>query len=128
MNQSDKISGRRRAGRPRIEDRDQILSYFSSRISEGYSIYKIAKSGLIINDYYDEEAKMFMGSARALKGATLERRYRELLKEQNDAFDEMTMACRAEGVRFIGMSMPKPSSSFVHGRVLKRGRPKKRSV
>lgn len=120
---------RRRRGRPPIDDRDQILGYFASGIAAGKSVSELAKVGLRILRYVEDQVgQNVLKIVRHQRGATLERRYRRLLESDQQLIARAQSALNSEGAQTIGISPPRASLSFSHGKTLRRGRPRKKSI
>lgn len=116
------------AGRLPFDDREQILGYFAGNLSMGLSVSRIAKPGLKIYGYAlgPDGRTMQLTVLRELNASTLERRYRELRKELDDAiawrFSEPALV-NARDMR--GASLKDPIG-FGEKPKLKRGRPRKK--
>ncbi|WP_156313654.1 hypothetical protein [Erythrobacter sp. SG61-1L] len=113
-------------GRPEIGDREQILGHFAVELAKKRTVREIAKDGLKIYGYVSgSDGKPVLSVIRALRGATLERRYRELRKELDDALRWAITAPLLANASYIGVSTPKAPLSFGAKPDLKRGRPRK---
>ncbi len=115
-------------GHPPIDDREQILAYFAGHLPLGLSISKIAKPGLKIYGYVpgqDGKTK-HLTVLRTLKASTLERRYRELRKELDDAIAWRRSEPVLANARDMGGASLKDPIGFGEKPKLKRGRPRKK--
>lgn len=115
-------------GRPPIDDREQILAYFAGHLSQGLSISKIAKPGLKIYVYApgpDGKTKQ-LTVLRKLGASALERRYRKLRKELDDAIAWRCSEPVLANARDMGGALLKDPIGFGEKPKLKRGRPRKK--
>jgi len=90
MTDSSKAWRRPGKGRPRNEDRAEILVHFAQEREKGLSIGDIARRGMSIYGYglAPDGRNRTLSVLRSYAGATLERRYREYLQEVNQSVDQ----------------------------------------
>lgn len=115
-------------GHPPIDDREQVLGYFAGHLPMGLSVSKIAKPGLKIYGYAlgpDGRTKQ-LTVLRELNAPTLERRYRELRKQLDDANEWRRSEPVLTNAQFIGAASLKDPIGFGEKPQLKRGRPRKK--
>lgn len=115
-------------GRPRNEDRAEILVHFAKELENGRSISEIAANGLVIMGYElspDGQTQVEC-VLRRYRGATLERRYREFLQEVERATSLGTgaMIVRDDGI--TGPWKEQRPLSFPRPKAVRRGRPKEK--
>ena len=122
MNTAGHVERKRGKGRPGAGDDDAIMAFFDRNIDAGHSVGAIAGAGLSIFEY-DPKTEKYV-EVRALRGPTLERRYRTILQRRTACRARMRIACAREGARCIGISLPPENTPSAHQRVLKRGRPR----
>lgn len=116
------MSKARSKGRPRIDDREAVLAYFTNQIDSGTSVTDAARNGLTILDCLGGDDSV--RSARRLGPATLERRFREAQAEVLGSVRRVSSL--PEGTRFVGISPPRVATGLLPNRELKRGRPRLR--
>lgn len=135
-------SARCHRGRPRDEDRSYILVHFETQIALGRSVVKIAEAGLTLYGVgLAVDGRTIVPVARReLRGASLERRYRQYRAEISGSLAvghphplelvEPKTGLKGRRVisRTIGISPVPTCLSFPAREDLKRGRPKKKRV
>lgn len=113
-------------GRPRNEDRAEILVHFSEELAKGRSIGEIAAKGLDICGYRPDPSGQgqVLSVLRRYRGATFERRYREFLHEVERS---VSLGVGARIVRNGGIITTWKEQlplSFPRPKAVRRGRPK----
>jgi hypothetical protein len=117
-------------GRPRIDERGEIIAHFTREIDNGRTITEIAARGLNILGYkYDRPRQTYILCVlRKYKGPNLERRYREFLEEvrRSGKLDLGSIAMR--GGLSIGPGRRQMPLSFPSPKAVRRGRPRGKST
>lgn len=127
MTDSSKAWRRPGKGRPRNEDRAEILVHFAQEREKGLSIGDIARRGMSIYGYglAPDGRNRTLSVLRSYAGATLERRYREYLQEVNQSVDQCVDANMVLDGIVTGPVRSKRPLSFPHPKEVRRGRPRK---
>lgn len=125
-------SGWRRPGkgRPRIEDRGEILVHFARERELGLSIREIARRGLNIWGWglATDGHTRTLCVLRSYAGLTLERRYRDFLREVERSVEYAASAdVVLDGVK-IGPGRGQLPLSFPSPKAVRRGRPRKKQT
>lgn len=117
-----------RAGRPKIDDREQILGYFAANLAKGLSISQIARPGLNICGYAPgpDGKTMQLQVLRKLGAGHLERRYRELRRQLDQAIASRNSEPALLNAQYVGGASPKDPVGFGRTPKLNRGRPRKK--
>jgi hypothetical protein len=114
-------------GRPRRDDRGEILAYFAAQQALGKSVSEIAMQGLNFQGYKrTPDGKGWVrGVVRRLSGSTLETRYWLVRAEVDQSIARATTSPVVAKARYLGISAPVLPLSFPKVVSYKRGRPKK---
>lgn len=115
-------------GRPRNDDRGEILVHFARGRELGFSITEIASRGLEIWgwDLATDGHTRKLCVLRRYAGPTLERRYREFLREVELSVEHVVSAnVVLDGVK-IGPGRFQRPLSFPSPKAVRRGRPSKK--
>jgi hypothetical protein len=112
-------------GRPRIDDRGQVLAHFGAQMALGKSVSEIARHPLIIMGYKRSPGgnHLVLTVLRRLRGPTLERRYWQLRAEIDQSIARTTSSPMMINARYIGVRAPMAPVSFPKVAGLKPGRP-----
>ena len=92
-------------GRPRIDDRGEVLAYFASQMALGKSVSEIARQPLNIMGYRRSPGSndWKLTVLRRLQGPTLERRFWQLRAEIDQSIARTTTAPVMINARHIGV-------------------------
>lgn len=137
MSQEIKAWRRSGKGRPRNQDREQVLAYFAAHLAIGRTVSALARKGFALMSHRRgaERGTKIPLEFEIRQGKTLERAYRVYRQEVRDAvFSHQGFQRRAEAkgltvtnieTRYIGIRAPRPPLSFPEVEHLSRGRPGK---
>jgi hypothetical protein len=114
-------------GRPAIDDCDPILGLFAAHLAHGQTISQIARRGLKIYGYQPcpDGSAMQLTVLRELGAATLERRYRLLRGQLDEAFAWRHCEPALVNARYVGGASHSQPIGFGKTPKLKWGRPRK---
>lgn len=116
-------------GAPSVDDTVEILAHFAAQRALGRSISDIAAAGLtFVGQRAMPDGSRATVVLRRLKGATLERRYRQKLAEVTRLTTNGGAMPAVTIMRYVGIPQPREPLSVPKPAEVRRGRRKKNRV